>query len=381
MNVWITLVQGGAILICFAYVALIILFTIGWFRLRYTEFSTAPGIATVTVVIAARNEEENIGICLAAIISQDYPRSLFGIIVVDDHSTDGTLMVINRVIEGNPGINIRLLQLTAEEQGKKTAISKAIAVAQNEWIVTTDADCVMGANWLSSLMAGAVDPEVQMLLAPVIFRKTKTVFGQMQELEFLSLIASSAGAVSTGLPVMCNGANLAYRREAFFKAGGYTSDKGFASGDDVFLMMKIRQMYNSRAIKFIKSPSSGVITYANETLYEFLNQRLRWVSKAKGYKDLWVLLVSGIVFTQSFLLLITTLAWATGFIKPILPLILFTAKFLADLPIMASACGFAKRRKLMIWYLPLQFIYPVYLVAMGMIGNILSFRWKGRKFR
>jgi cellulose synthase/poly-beta-1,6-N-acetylglucosamine synthase-like glycosyltransferase len=381
MSIWILLVFGAALLISFAYVSIIVLFTIGWFRLRENEMLSSSHKASVSVIIAARNEESKIGICLRAVTKQDYSPGLFEVIVVDDHSADNTIGEINRIIAESPGIQIKLLQLTGDEQGKKAAITKAISVANNEWIVTTDADCVMEKDWLGSLMAGSVDHKIQLLLAPVIFQKTTTIFGQLQELEFLSLIASSAGTASVGLPIMCNGANLAYRREAYNKVFGFVSDSGFASGDDMFLMMKIRNMYGSGAIRFAKSNSASVITNAESTLSEFLNQRLRWVSKSKGYKDPWVILTSVIIFAQSFLMLIAILAWTTGLIGSIFPLLFFTAKFLADFPIMMAICRFTKRSWLLIWYLPLQIIYPVYIVGIGLLGNMLSFTWKGRRLK
>ena len=379
MSTLIILASVSAILVCLAYGVIIILFTVGWFRLRNNTVSNSSACTRVSVIIAARNEEANIGICLKSILKQDYPSELFEIIVVDDHSTDNTVNEINKIIAANNQIQIRLLQLTGDEEGKKAAITKAVSFSANEWIVTTDADCIVDKYWLSSLMAHSVDSDVQMLMAAVVFKQTKIVFGKLQELEFLSLIASSAGAVSVGLPIMCNSANLAYRREAFEKAGGYISDKKFASGDDIFLMMKIRKMYGPRAISFIKSPSANVFTESLPSLGEFLNQRLRWVSKSKGYKDPWIVFTSVIVFSQSLIMLMALIAWAIGLIGPVVPLLLFAAKFLADLPIMTAICSFTKRSSLMIWFIPLQFIYPVYIVAMGVLGNIISFKWKDRR--
>jgi cellulose synthase/poly-beta-1,6-N-acetylglucosamine synthase-like glycosyltransferase len=360
---------------------LIISFTIGWFRFRNCEPVSSSGYANVSVIISARNEEANIGICLRAITTQDYPFGEFELIIVDDHSTDNTIPEINKIIAETNRIQIKLIQLTGDELGKKAAIANAISVAKYEWIVTTDADCVMGFNWLGSLMLNAKRTNLQMVMAPVILNKTKTISGNLQELEFLSLIASSAGAASIGLPIMCNGANLAFRKEAFDKIKGFFSDSEFVSGDDMFLMMKIRKMYGPGAIWFEKTISASVFTYGVPTLGEFLNQRLRWVSKSKGYKDAWVILTSLIVFAQSFLLFITMLAWATGLIGPFLPLLLFTTKIFADFPIMMAFSRFAKRDRLMIWYLPLQVIYPVYIVGIGLMGNVLSFTWKGRRLK
>jgi cellulose synthase/poly-beta-1,6-N-acetylglucosamine synthase-like glycosyltransferase len=381
MSIWIILVIGVALLVSLTYVVLIISFTIGWFHLRSEESITSSEKVSVTVIIAARNEESNIGNCLRAIASQEYPAGLFEVIVVDDHSTDKTAIEINRIIEEFPHIRIKLIHLNEEEKGKKFAISKAVATAKNEWIVTTDADCMMKTNWLSSLLSVSADAGVQMVIAPVVFHKRQTVFGNLQELEFLSLVASSAGAVSAGLPIMCNGANLSYRRNAFVNAGGFISDKDFASGDDMFLMIKIRKMYGSGSIRFVKSKSATVATHAVPTLQEFVSQRLRWVSKSRGYKDPWVIFTSVIVFTQSTIILLAMLAWATGLTGPLLPLLLFTTKLFVDYPIMMAVSRFAERNRLMIWYLPLHFIYPLYVVAMGFLGNTLSFKWKGRKLR
>jgi cellulose synthase/poly-beta-1,6-N-acetylglucosamine synthase-like glycosyltransferase len=381
MNIWIMLAFGSALLVSIAYCSLITLFTFGWFRKRNYNSDTTKDIITISVIIAARNEETKIGICLNAIIAQDYPHECFEVIVVNDHSTDNTVLEIIRVIAANSGIRIKLLQLSGDEQGKKTAIAKAVSVAKNEWIITTDADCTMGKNWLYELISSSRDPQVQMILAPVFFQKTKTLFGNLQELEFLSLIASSAGAASVGFPIMCNGANLAYRKSAYERVGGFNSDKIFASGDDMFLMMKIRKMYGAGAISFVKTVSAGVITNVAVTMSEFFNQRLRWISKSRGYIDSWVLLTSVIVFAQSFFLLIALFGWLAGAIGLTLFILLFTAKFIFDLPLLAAICRFANRGRLMFWYLPLQLIYPVYIVGIGLLGNILSFTWKGRKFQ
>jgi poly-beta-1,6-N-acetyl-D-glucosamine synthase len=112
-----------------------------------------------------------------------------------------------------------------------------------------------------------------------------------------------------------------------------------------------------------------------------VSQRLRWVSKSRGYNDPWVIFTSVIVFIQSTFILLAMLAWATRLIGPILPLLLFITKLFVDYPIMMAVSRFAERNRLMIWYLPLQFIYPLYVVAMGFLGNMLSFKWKGRKLR
>ena len=381
MNTLQMIILAGALTLCFAYALLIGLFTISWYRIPLQSSSMRPATTVVSIIIAARNEADTLGACLQSLAAQDYPKQLFEVIVVDDHSIDGTAGLVRNIISADPLRKLILLAADAGSQGKKSAVSKAMDYAAGEWIVTTDADCTMDKQWLSALMQDAGDPGLQMLLAPVVYSQEKSVFGQLQELEFMSLIASSAGAAGLGMPVMCNGANLAYRKNIFSQLNGYAHDQQFASGDDMFLMMKIRKACGSRAIRFVKSPLAIVTTKAAVTFSDFANQRLRWVSKSKGYRDAGVLMTALIVYTFSLCAFISLLAWAAGLIGPWFPLTLFAVKILTDLPLMMAYSRFANRRGLMLWYVPMQFIYLFYVVLFGALGNVMQYRWKGRELK
>lgn len=381
MSYFQIIIIAATTLLCLTYASIIGLFTKGWFRLHVQSPTGTPPSLMVTIIIAVRNEAFNLSACLGAIAVQDYPRHLFEVIVVDDHSEDGTGDLVRQIISDNPAIKIKLLTLQAGLQGKKAAISQAVFSAAGEWIVTTDADCIMGKEWLTTMIKSAEDERLEMILAPVIFNREKSVFGQLQELEFMSLMASSAGAASSGLPIMCNGANLAYRKNAFLEINGYSTDREIVSGDDMFLMMNLRKAYGSGAIRFIKSPLAIVTTPASATFPEFINQRLRWVSKSRGYRDAWVLFTSALVFFFSLCTVISMVAWASGYTGPIIPAAFLSVKLLADFPLMTSFVRFTGRSCLMLWYVPLQIIYVFYVTFFGTFGNILSYRWKGRELR
>ena len=378
MTTFQIIVFTGVSMLCFAYAAIIGLFTMGWFRLPRNISTGRPSTTLVTVIIAARNEAANLGACLDAIAAQDYPQQLLEVIVVDDHSSDGTGELVRNRISDFPLRKLKLLTPDAGIQGKKAAISLAMNWAIGEWIITTDADCIMDKQWLATLMQCTGDERLQMLLAPVCFNREKSVFGQLQELEFMSLMAASAGAAHIRLPIMCNGANLAYRKKAFLEINGYAADQKFASGDDMFLMMKIHEIFGSRAIRFVKSPSAMVSTSAARTLSAFVNQRLRWVSKSKGYRDTGVIITSVVVYAFSLSTLISVLAWAGGYTEPIVPVTFLSVKLLVDFPLMAAYSRFANRSRLLLWYVPLQFIYIFYVTLTGVLGNVLLYRWKGR---
>lgn len=371
----------GAAMLCFAYAILIVLFTIGWFHPRRTNSSIQSPTTLVSVIIAARNEEASLATCLDAISAQDYPKQLLEVIVVNDHSSDGTENLVRKIISDHPLLKLSLRTLETGIEGKKAAISLAMNYATGEWIVTTDADCRMDKQWITTLMKCTRDGHLQMLLAPVVFSREKSIFGQLQELEFMSLMAASAGAANMGLAIMCNGANLAYRKNTFKNINGYAADQKFASGDDMFLMIKIRKIFGSSAIRFVQSPSAIVTTSAAATASAFINQRIRWASKSRVYQDVGVLFTSAVVYAFSLSTFISMLAWGLGLIGPRMALVFLSVKLLVDFPLMAAYSRFANRSRLLVWYVPLQFIYFLYVTLIGALGNVFLYRWKGRKLR
>jgi hypothetical protein len=131
----------------------------------------------------------------------------------------------------------------------------------------------------------------------------------------------------------------------------------------------------------VKSLSAIVTTSSATTLSAFVNQRLRWVSKSRGYRDAWVLITSAVVYAFSLSTLVSMLAWAVGLSGPLVPVTFFSLKLLVDFPLLAAYGHFVNRRRLLLWYVPLQFIYPVYVALIGVMGNVLLYRWKGRELR
>src|SRR5690606_9368629 len=114
----------------------------------------------------------------------------------------------------------------------KYAITKAIELASGEIIVTTDADCRMGANWIRTIMAYFDKHDSYLVSSPVAYSEEKSRFERLQTLEFLYLIGLGAAGIGNGNPTTCNGANLAYRRDVFFEMGGFKGSDNLASGDD-----------------------------------------------------------------------------------------------------------------------------------------------------
>ncbi len=364
-------------LIFILYAILIGIITTGWFRLH--EYKPLPGNpeTRVSVIIAARNEEVSIGALLKDLVRQDYPSGLLEIIVVDDHSEDNTVQVVNQLKDSAPFL--RLLELKSSGlTGKKSAIDYGIQFSTGILILTTDADCRLQGTWVSSIVSFYEMHHPKMILSPVRFSSEQSFFGKLQSLEFMSLGASTAGSARAGIPLMANGANFAYEKDAYVMCGGFAGNTGFPSGDDVFLLFRIKQLFGAKSICFLKSTRAMVSTKPSKNLKEFFHQRLRWVSKSRGYKDPPVIVSSLIVYFTN-LAILTTLIY--GFFSPnglILALALYLIKMVIDFPVMAGIAGFFRSRKLL-WLFPLlELLNILYTVLIGILGNLKSYEWKGR---
>lgn len=368
----------------FLYASLIALLARGWWNL--TSFVPANHTAPiskifVSIIIAARNEERNIRPCLHDLLSQDFPSEYFEIIVVDDHSCDDTMHEVQKIHKEHH--KVKLISLAASQmllQGKKAAIASGVEQANGELIITTDADCRFPSQWLTSIVAYYQQHHPVMISAPVVFMPQRGLWGKFMELEFISLVASGAGALGLKKPLMCNGANLAFRRDVFFELNPFKQNEKWASGDDLFLMHSIRKNYGSGAIHFLKSSSAIVKTQAPASLKEFILQRLRWSSKTKAYPNSFNALLAILVFLNALFLLIGThlLIFHPGLLIPVVAV--WILKLFSDFLLLYPAASFFGRRKLLLWYIPFQLLHVVYVVATGFWMNVAGFSWKKRKY-
>lgn len=380
MNTFVLIIVTLLFSFFIAYGILIGFYTIGWYLLKQPARSKRKPVTRVSVLIPARNEEANIAACLKDLMHQDFPSELIEITVIDDHSEDDTLGKISEVVMNHPERQIQIARLSGKS-GKKAAITQAISTASGKLILTTDADCRLPEGWISSMVNHYEQSGSKMISGPVVFHQENSLFKKFQSLEFLSLIASGAGSISIKAPIMCNGANLAYEKKAFEAVSGYASDASFVSGDDVFLLLKIKKQYGSDAVHFLKDESAIVKTHAKQSLKEFLQQRIRWISKSRGYTNLAIVLASLIIYLFNYMLFATALLsiWFPDLLM--FALIFLIAKVIIDFPILLGISSFAKKQKLLWFYPALQIIYVIYVSLIGFAGNFFGFSWKGRKLK
>ncbi|MDP4282644.1 MAG: glycosyltransferase family 2 protein, partial [Bacteroidota bacterium] len=274
--------------------------------------------------------------------------------------------------------------IRTEEKGdvpssKKKLIERAINIAAGELILTTDADVRHAPGWIRSFIELYESGETSMILGPVAYAGEKGCLGKFQSLEMISLMGVTAGSCRMGFPLMCNGANLAYKKEAFLECGGYKGNQQFVSGDDMFLLMRIIKKYGRKSVKFLLSPVAVVSTKPQLTLRNFFSQRFRWVSKSRGYTDFRIIFTA--LSTYFF-----NLAMLSGFVigiwnLPVLwtTLILVVTRMLLEGPLVMLMAKFLGKEKLISLFPPMDLLYIPYVVITGFLGMILPYQWKGRR--
>ena len=341
-------------------------------RLPVTHFS---------VIVPARNEENNIQKCLASILEQAYPTDLFEVIIVNDHSTDETENIVLSLQKQYRNLFLLNLKDHLDEKKltayKKKAIELAILQSRGNWIVTTDADCIVTAEWLSNFDQYIRETNPVFVAAPVLFSNDHSFLSVFQLLDFLSLQGITAAAVSAGYHSMCNGANICYRKDVFNEVDGFRGIDHIASGDDMLLMHKIKIQYPDQ-IGYLYSRSSIVLTAPTGSWKEFFHQRVRWASKAESYQDksiYWILLLVYLLNVSLFVLLISCSFIHHGFINW---LILVGIKTVVELSFLLPVARFYGQTNPLFWFPLMQPFHIFYTVVAGWLGKFGTYQWKGR---
>lgn len=358
------------------YLIVVAGFIRGWHKLIPFQYQQTTVGTAVSIIIAARNEGESIHRTIEALLAQDYNKGLTEIIFIDDHSTDNTA----EVISSYAAQGVKLISLKEERalnSYKKKAIQTAIGESTGTLIITTDADCRMGTAWLKTIIAFYEEHQYKMISSPVAYDEEKSFFERSQSLEFLYLIGLGASTIGNNQPSTCNGANLAYEKEAFYEVGGFQGIDDLASGDDELLLHKIAARYDNK-IGFLKNRDAIVYTHAKPNLGEFIQQRKRWASKSTRYKNKSIIVLGVFIwgFNLSILLNLITAIFLPAYVQILL--VQLVLKVIIEFIFLVDVTAFAKRKGLLI-LLPLLTIFHVlYIIYIGVAGNSGKYNWKGR---
>lgn len=347
---------------------------LGWNNSREKqEIEPLPDQPLISVIIPARNEGENIGQLLQDMQQQTYEN--FELIVINDNSIDNTREVVRSSAQADP----RVVLVDCQGEGKKKALTTGIQMSKGKIIVTTDADCRVGKGWLKALIKYFKQEKIVMVFGGVKIEQT-SFFSQVQSIEFLSLVGTAASTLSWGIPTMCNGANLAFRKSVFTEVDGYENNFHIASGDDEFLMHKISHVY-PEGIQFASDADSVVETAASKNLKEFIYQRVRWAGKWRHNLSTLNITLAVFIFSFQLSLLLLPIALLFQWIDLQLTLLLLSTKIILEWIFLKKVSKFLS----VVWspgaFFLLQFFYPVYTVSIGLMSTFIPFKWKGRKLK
>ena len=370
-------------LLLLCYSILIFLYCFFWRRTKVYQIpsSFVPG-TRVSVILPARNESRNIGSCLQSLLRQDYPAALLEIIVVDDHSEDATAAIAESFSE--TGVKVIRMGVRSGLSGdygggKKKAIEAGISNAKGTLILTSDADCVIPERWVTTMAAFYEEKKPLFIAAPVMFGKIGSALDIFQTLDFLSLQGITAASVSNGFHGMSNGANLGYEKAAFDMVGGFKGIDQIASGDDMLLMQKIDASFPGRTM-YCLAKEVIVSTKPAEGFGAFIQQRIRWASKARFYKEqkMFAVLMMVYLLNLSMLALIVQVVFFTPSLWWI-PIGLILTKTIVELAFLIPVARFFGKSGLLWAFLPAQPFHILYTVIAGFFGQVGSYSWKGRK--
>lgn len=368
------LLIAGVIMVL--YTAMIVYAILGWKKLKVEDEKTAW--VGVSILVAARNEAENIETVIRDIFNQSYPKELFELIIIDDHSDDETFSIADSLKAEFTDLKVISNQ---DGEGKKAALQKGISEAKFGTIATVDADCRVPSEWLITMTSHWKKDQTKMLLGPIVLQSDQTVLQRSQAMEMLAIMGLTGGFASYQTPIMSNGANLFFDKKSFDEIGGYTSSEN-PSGDDVFTMLQFSEKWPD-SVRFVKHYESAVLTNAQPTFSSFWQQRKRWLSKKGGYSNLLVkgtAIITYLANAAAFISLIAIIAtfgsdltnklmWVL-FVKTLLDLIL-TRTVSRDLQ---PHCGIAN-------ILVTEIFVAVYVTFLGIFGNVRSYVWKGRNIK
>ncbi len=362
----ITIVYVLVFSLLLVYVFVLLKYIRHWNNTPDFSFSANKSATLISVIIPFHNEEKSIDRLVQSLTQQTLKKESWEVLFVNDNSTDESIKVINRFC-GNR-FNFRII--SNEGFGKKAALIKGINSVNQGLIVTTDADCYFSSGWLSAIASFYEKNSPDMIIMPVVMTGEYSFWQQLQVTDFIALQMVGAGSALSGNPILCNGANLAFKKID----ENVKLKEEYASGEDMFLLEWMKQ--KGRDIEYLKSQEVIATTPGPETFKQFLNQRARWISKAGGYGDITIIFSSLLFFIVN---LSQLMFFIFGLINPefmLLWAIWFVAKTVVDYSLISIGSRFFNIKTSIARFIIMQFIYPIYMLVVTGQGFLFPVKWK-----
>ncbi len=364
------------LIISLLYLVLILYFYIGIVKMPVFTFEKNSPKHRFSMLVVFREESENLPDLLDSIIQVDYPKEAFELLLVNDFSTDNSVAIIEKYIHENPQVHVKLLHnQSAKGSPKKNAIDLAIKNASYEWILTTDADCILPKGILQTYDAFLNQNEALFVAGPVSYIGGKNFLEHFQFFNWISLTGTTVGSFYYQKPLMCSGANLCYNKRAFQELKPYDNFQKYAGGDDVFLMQQFAKKHPEK-VKYLLAKEALVYTKPVATWRQFLQQQLRWAKKTKSSENRNNQRVGLVVFLMNmiFILSIIGLFYNTYFWLFIL------LKMGIDTLLVSKTLQKLSNPISISYWLISSLYYPFINIFIVFRSFGKNFNWKGREF-
>lgn len=344
----------------------------GFTKIKTSEHSSGLAQTSFTIVVPFRNEADNLPLLLDSLVKLEYPSHLFEVLLVDDNSTDGFEL---------PDLTFKakiLQNHRTSNSPKKDAITSAMKRVSTNWVITTDADCIVPKKWLSSLDQYIQNHNVSMVAGAVTYTGKHSFLHHFQQLDLTSLQGATIGSFGIGKGFMCNGANLAYTRTIFEELNGFEGNNSIASGDDVFLLQKAIARHPEK-VHYLKSSNNIVKTQAVNSWKALFYQRVRWASKTSSYESSFGKAVAVIVFLGNLNWIFVFFLAVFSSFSIVHLLIVCTTKFIVDAFLIYQTNSFLTKTK-MRYLLASSLLYPFFSTVVALYSLFGKYKWKGRTF-
>ncbi|MFT5242103.1 MAG: biofilm PGA synthesis N-glycosyltransferase PgaC [Glaciecola sp.] len=332
-----------------------------------------------SVIIPFRNEADNLPTLLASISRLNYPKTMYEIILVDDDSEDNSVEKINSRHLNNCNISV-VKNIRRTNSPKKDAITTAINQSKHNWIVTTDADCSLPKYWLDAFDNYIQHHDAKLLIAPVALTDVDSFFKRFQTLDVLSLQAVTIGGFGIHKPFLCNGANLAYRKDVFNDVKGFEGNTDSASGDDIFLLEKVVKI-DKDSVHYIKNKEIIITTQPELSFKNLKSQRVRWAAKTSNYNNVFSKLTAIVVLFMNALLVCLPLLYLAHIVSLKTFIYTFTIKVLIDFLLLFKSARFFEQGQFLTSYFLSCIVYPFFSTYVAFTSAFTSYKWKGRAYK
>ena len=374
------IVSIALLVVLLIYAIFIIQLIFGFDKVKIFKPNNLSPKTAFTIIVPFRNEAKNLPKLLQSFSNLNYPIQLIQIVMVDDFSKDDSTKIYNQWRLNHEAVDTTLLEnLLLSNSPKKDALARAIPIAKHDWIITTDADCIVNKNWLLTLDNYIQTNNPEMIVGAVMYKTKNNWFHYFQQLELMSLQGATIGSFGIRKPFMCNGANFGYTKKLFLELDGFNGNNKMASGDDVFLLQKAINATIDK-VHYLKNKEFIVKTKPENDLFKLYMQRIRWASKTTSYSSTYSKSLAVIVLLMNLSLAIAFCLLPFCLLNWKIVLIAFLTKYSVDYILLYKSNAYLRKGT---FFVPIasSIIYPFFSSLVGIYSLFGSFTWKGRRFR